>query len=1325
MDKNISQGTPARTTSTQSQTQGVKKTPKPANLLKMMTGAGAKLTQVAQDAQATAGRLSSALKPAAAEGSELKAPELPATEEKKGFFENMVSVAQKAQTQAHESRRDLLSKAGETTPSGSKFVANDDVTALYQAGKGKLGTDEKAIRELLWDRTPEQLEAVAAVYKDRYDGRDLWKDLNREFEDPNDKRMVAALRKGDRAGAAAAELVDATTGQTSKKRVRDVLSRLSPEEASKAQTLYSELHPKGRELSDWTDRKFKGERGNQVDALLKGDSQSAELAGLRHSLDKGKGAEVVAQLRDMDPEARKEFVERFDSSAEKGQDLASLVGSLKGTNRDQAQALVQGNQAGADAALIQDALDGMGSNKRKLWEGLGSEIKDPKERQAYQKSVEREYNRMYGPESKRGGRALSDRLKSELSGENEEKALTLLQNGEVPPEKQLKFALGGSKKDGLELAALVEQHGPEKARQMYSEATRSKRHPEGRDLDADIQNRLGGRGRYEAEVAMKGQPQTPEEKVARTVDRTRFELTGAGGAFTNSDDILKNNTRRAEEALEQLKVARAAGDEKAVAEWTTRIDELTGYAKADTEVFRDEKDGAVEVAAGVAAGVAAAGAIAVTGGAAAPFVAMAAGAVTNYGTRNLMAGNAYDQNNAAKDLFVGGMEGVGVKGGALLGRAAKGMVQSRVRNAGTKRLLGNVAEGTADGITGGALMGATETALADGTWEDGAASGLGKVLSGGASGGAVGGAFGGSMGAGLDGAGRVYSKVRGGDKVAPNAPVEGPPRPRPVEPAENLEISTGPKSADPSVPAGKSQPTGAADAPAPIAVKVVESPDAKMEYDPEALLGKLRQTEFKPVGEKFDYQKFGEVSNRTFANMDAEKEARRALDKAKGQGADADQIAKLEADYQKAKAADDATRAEYSEHNTRKKSWNTRADVFRAEAEEVLKRAQDGGRTDTQFLSRDDVELMAFKIYQDMKKSGRVSSNEFPELGQALRPFEVNKVDGYDAVARAQGVTPGSNFHSETGEQLAPDQLTSTQLHGDVVKVNRLLELNPTEVVAGESSTKLFSSSARDVEDSKLALGRLGAVAPRILDSVKELHFIKLGRTKVARFSQAAESGVAPSQVSSKVGGFVSHSTPDGTMAIRSGALSEKEHVYLRSQVDEAARGDIQDAIEQGDVPQKSLKDKVDDYKELVRTREVGLPEARSREISTLHVIAHEGAHSLDKARGWASVSGEFGPFGGNGIVDEKGFTGKGKFSRTETTDYVSHYAQDHTGLSLPKEDFAETAAFISTFPFLKEKPRLGPLSPALVAKIRGAGKALDTPQEQIDAILNHYELAP
>ncbi len=138
-------------------------------------------------------------------------------------------------------------------------------------------------------------------------------------------------------------------------------------------------------------------------------------------------------------------------------------------------------------------------------------------------------------------------------------------------------------------------------------------------------------------------------------------------------------------------------------------------------------------------------------------------------------------------------------------------------------------------------------------------------------------------------------------------------------------------------------------------------------------------------------------------------------------------------------------------------------------------------------------------------------------------------------------------------------------------------------------------------------------------------------------------------------------------MAIRSGALSEKEHVYLRSQVDEAARGDIQDAIEQGDVPQKSLKDTVDDYKELVRTREVGLPEASSREISTLHVIAHEGAHSLDKARGWASVSGEFGPFGGNGIVDEKGFAGKGKFSRTETTDYVSHYAQDHTGLSLPR----------------------------------------------------------
>ena len=55
------------------------------------------------------------------------------------------------------------------------------------------------------------------------------------------------------------------------------------------------------------------------------------------------------------------------------------------------------------------------------------------------------------------------------------------------------------------------------------------------------------------------------------------------------------------------------------------------------------------------------------------------------------------------------------------------------------------------------------------------------------------------------------------------------------------------------------------------------------------------------------------------------------------------------------------------------------------------------------------------------------------------------------------------------------------------------------------------------------------------------------------------------------------------------------------------------------------------------------------------------------------------------------------------------------------REDFAETAEFVTEFFHLQDKRPLGPFSPALVAKIRGAGQVLGTPPEQIDNLLKHY----
>ena len=787
-NQNIS-NRPSQSAPSVQQNQEVKpKLASPSSLLRSITGAAKRTTgELADRMEGTVRKMNSALQTGAKMAGELDIPELP---------------------QARTPREVLTEQAPNKTLSGEKFDPNADASALMQAGRGDVfGTKEKQIRELLADRTPEQLKAIEAVYNHRFEGREMWKDLKNEFgKGSSDRKMIEAFEKGDRVGAVAEILVGATTGTlTNKTRVRETLEKLSPEERQQVQERYTQLHPKNKDLREWVDDKFSS-RKQQVNDLLDGDDQAAKISDLQRSLGRNKGAEVVTTLRGMGPEQRRDFIERFDSQAAEGEKLADLVSDLKGTNGDQARALVAGNQAAADAALIQDSVDGMGSNKNKLWEGLGAGIEDPAERQAYMRKVESEYNRMYGPESRRGGKALQDRLKSELGGENEDKALTMLQQGEVPPEKQILYSVSGSRKDGQELADLVKQYGPEEARRMYAQATVDTKHPEGRVLDDDIQSRLSGRGRFEAEMAMRGEPKDPEQAVAWARERAEFESKRGRdftGAFTITDDHMWNNVDRAENALQDLRKARESGDPQKVAAAEASIRELTGYAKADTELYRDAKDAAVETAAGVAAGVGAGVAIAVTGGAAAPLVAagymsaaaattvgIAAGAATgaalNYGVRRGLSGNAYNDANTGRDLAVGAMEGFGVKGGSLVGGALRRKVAKSLGEGVVGKTVGATVEGASDGLVGGGLMGATETAVADGTWDRGfhGFTDVAKGARDGAVGGAVmGGALGRPMELGMDAAGAGLRKAGNLKKAESGAPVSEAPGPVDVDAA--------------------------------------------------------------------------------------------------------------------------------------------------------------------------------------------------------------------------------------------------------------------------------------------------------------------------------------------------------------------------------------------------------------------------------------------------------------------------------------------------------------------------------------------------------------
>lgn len=782
MKNEISGKQPGQVSSTPT-TGGPEKATKPADLLKLMTGAPQTIKNAVGEAQKGLDRMSSALRSEKVETEDAvaSAPKLP---EKKNAFESILAMGKEAVSEAHQARRKLVDDAQPETLSGQKFNADDDAVALYQSGKSKAGTDEKAIRDLLWDRSPEQLKAVAATYADHYPGRNLWTDLDKEFEDPRDRAAVKALREGDRVGAATESLLDATTGMTSKTRVESLLGRLTPDEVEAVKKQYTEKHPDGKSLDRWVERKFGREKEDQMKALLSGDSEQARVNQFQFNLRKKKGDELVSDLRGMNAEQIQDLTENFNKSAANGEDLESLLSEkLKGTDRDQALALLWGDKASADAALVRDAIDGLGSNKTKLRDGLGSDIKDPDERAAYMKKVEASYDKMYGPDSPRKGTALRTQLAKELGGENEDKALTLLDKGEIPPEKKLVHGLSGSKEDPEAVAEVVKKYGPERAREMYREATKSDRFPEGRDLDADVESRLGGRGRFDVKDALAGPPETPEDKVARAAARAEFEhprdgkgMRDLGGRFTDADEVMWTNVGRAEGALKELKAAREAGDTSRIAELELRINELTGYAEKDVEVFRDEKDGAVEtVAMAATTGVGVALTIG-TGGLGAPLLTAAlvagAGAATNVGLKSTMQGGAYNWDNALADGAWGAAEGIGIKGGNLLGRAAREAGKKVAGEAGEATLKSKLyraaKEGVTDGAFGGTLSVSAETALKDETWEEGWTTGLGRVGFSGVRGLFTGVALGGTVGPTTElagaGVGSALNKLKSGQK---------------------------------------------------------------------------------------------------------------------------------------------------------------------------------------------------------------------------------------------------------------------------------------------------------------------------------------------------------------------------------------------------------------------------------------------------------------------------------------------------------------------------------------------------------------------------------
>lgn len=1212
-----------------------------------------------------------------------------------------------SQTDLLEMRILVDDPANKTTRSGREFRASRDASAIFEAGEGRVGTQEKVLRDYLWDRTPEQLRAVELTYKDRY-GREMFQELNSEFDNSKyDREFVKRLKDGDRVGAASMAILEASfSGSKDTDRIKSVLNRLSAEELQQLKEQFPKDSPKGQSLEkvlfpplpEKTRNPHMKAHDSELVVLYNGDKDGARLIGVTDDLGRKKGGEVVETLRGLDQDQMAALRKGLEGKAPKGTDLDGYIASKlpAGPDRDQVTALLKGDKLGADAARLRDAVDGNIINRDDLFDSLSSDIKDPAERKKYMTDLEAEYNKNYGPGSNGKGKTLREQI-ARMGGEDREKATSLLKyHGQLPPEKKLQYALGGWDVDGTEIPQLVEQlGGPDKARAAYARVTATDKKPKGLDLDKKVKSELGGRSLFEAQLALEKPPETPAEKAAVARRRAEFEAPeatvlgvvanplaagakGAGRMTTDTDNIMWENVRRSEYAVEQYEKAEKAGNTQLAAHWERRVDELTGYAKDDTEVYRGEKDGLAD-GASMAALMAAGVVVSVgTGGSAAPAIGAALarqmavraviGGAANVATRETIQGQAYDgKNQAGKDFLVGAVE---LAPGAIVDK----FVDATKVGQAISKPLGKV-------TTNAVLEGATTGAAVDGTQAFLDGEDIDKIVERARNGGVVGAAFGALTGKPLEWASEkllkgVSPQLRNSDSVgAPSTP----------------DGKTGPVRTQTTFPELKSEP------------------GSTLSYDRAGVATKVKEVYAK---EEPSLKKIQAERKEKMDKIDQElEETKPSPERVKELGEQRRKILEVHPD----------------------EDWLafSQANVFREEAKSVIAEAKKSGRLDSTVDS--DILLehaVALRLYKDFQATS--------SLDPALTQGAVKKL--------TRGVY---QVDSKTTPGLVEASLEmQTQRYN--LKANRAAEPSPPTLETSAGQVKVYGAKARDADIARTALGRVEEMAPNILTDVKEIHYETLISSKTRRTPDAPAGESRSKKVSDVKGYMVTNSGAD-FVVVKEGGTYNSDAKWRKVQADKAVSDAhsnkefnefmLQKSISEAEVLSQSpqFKDlfapKLDEWRaelEKVRAQAVDPEKVRKAAYEELqgktrpaydlpeneqsHTIAHETGHNFDERSGWISHTDKAGPQGeGQIFSDQPGVP----------TDFVTRYPTQIDAVGKPKlrreEDFADTVGFLVNFPYLKEKPPLGPLTEVAVKKLEGVAGAIGYPPDELTKLIDYY----
>lgn len=645
--------------------------------------------------------------------------------------------------------------------SGNQALA--DAAALREAISG-LGTDEQAIMQTLRGKTKEEREAIIAAYNKEY-GDDLKADLDSDLGG-HDWERADALMAGDTARADAIAIDQAMHGGlfglgTEEKEIENTYAQIRGE-------VEAEAAAKG-----WTTAQVEAEikkRNGEVESAFNDRAKANGELSLKEAFaDEMEGAELdlANALHDNDPLAAD--MARLQIEKEGFYTEDDAVNKVLRAQGERARKEVERDlKLDMQERAEIDALRGFPWDKAR-WEKERTDLDANIEKQtqaraeANMSALEKGYDKKYG---KYGEGSLRVMIAMNMSGTEKKMANDLLkQGGILRPEQEIDYAIEGAGTDEDAVKKTLAGKSPAQIKKIRE--AWEKKHPN-ENFDERVLSEFDGRERFDIELMLDGEPQTPQEKLKQAKKKLSYEQNAylLGGYF--SEDERKR--MEAEEADLEKQVERLESLKPGTEEYERaheRYQLQADYFDRSVEDHRtavDSLSDTVATVAGVVATIAvmvvAVVATVLTGGAAAPGLAAAIGAVmanatvagvaagaaalATVGAKLAMKGSAYGMDEMGVDLAVGAADALASAltaglGGKLLkaGRLAALSKSGKL----LPRLFANAMAEGAEGFASSLPSALTGAVLDDKNWKGNPAAnilgasmigvGMGTVLSGG------------------------------------------------------------------------------------------------------------------------------------------------------------------------------------------------------------------------------------------------------------------------------------------------------------------------------------------------------------------------------------------------------------------------------------------------------------------------------------------------------------------------------------------------------------------------------------------------------------------